>query len=169
MKIKWGIPICLFMILVFLGFFARAEIRQHLEGDEKKEVEKIIFTGGQVDIFFNEIKVISDLPIATYHAMELTPSSANWISKTIDPLVDYLKAHNEKVLIIKGHFLMEEKHLQLGGYKNIGEARAGVLKQELISKGISAPRILIETTQSNTQTLKQILEFECLNDATIIP
>ena len=157
------------MVLLILGFFARAEIQHHFVGEESNFEGKTIFTGGEVDIFFNENKVIHSLPIPTYYAMEVAPFEDDWNGKTITPLVDYLKKNNEKVLKITGHFLSEESNVQLGGYENIGEARAGVLKQKLINAGIAAPRILIEFSRINTQTLKQIFNFECYNDSTIIP
>jgi len=169
MKIKWGIPIILMMTLLVLGFFARAEIEKGWLSEKLGEEEKMISTVSKVSIFFNEKEVITNLPVPSYYANSIMPVENNWQEKTINPLVSYLMANNEKVLKITGHFLEEESEIQFGGYNNIGEARAGVIKQSLVAAGISAPRILIYFAKDNTETLKQIFNFECLNDSTIIP
>ena len=169
MKIKWGIPICLLLILLILGFFARAEIQQHFSGSKIELEEKTIFTGGQVDVYFDENRVIHSLPISAYSKMAIIPDDVDWQKQTLDPIVEFMKLNNEKVLKITGYFLTDESEVQLGGYENLGMARAGLLKQELIAAGISSPRILINSSAKDTQTLKIIFSFEYSNDSLKIP
>ncbi len=169
MKLKWGIPICLLMVLLILGFFARAEIQSHFIGVQPNFLEKTIFTNSAVDVYFNESKIIEALPVPAYTQMQIAPENRDWKFQTLPPLVDYLKFNNEKVLKITGHFLSSEGDVHLGGYVDLGEARAGFLKQELIAAGIAAPRILITSSKDTSKKLKQVLTFECFNDSKLIP
>jgi len=165
MKIAAGIG----LVILFFVFFAQASITAHFSNSSDTISAVPLSPSIQKDVWFNESPVLKNIVIPSFSTQSLAPTSEDWKSTTVDPLVQYLKLHNEKVLEITGYFLAVEKGVAIGGFKNMGAARAGFIASEMMAAGISAPRIILRSSMIEEEKLSTALKFEFFNDGEYIP
>ena len=165
MRIAAGIG----LVILFFVFFAQASIRSHVDTEPADAGTMFINSTSNTAILFHEEIVLENITIPAYEINRLAPGSGNWNSKTIEPIVNYLKDNNEKVLLISGGYLEAEKENSIGGFKSMGEARAGFIATQLVKNGISNPRIILRDRIIKSETLNTPLRFEFFNDGENIP
>jgi len=165
MKIAAGIG----LVILFFVIIARASITSHFYPSPETILTVALSPSDRLDIYFDQTVALKNIAIPSFDAHSLRPTSPNWKSTTTDPIIQYLKSHNEKVLQITGYFLNTERDIIIGGSDSMGAARAGFIASELMKQGISAPRIVIKEAFSNSETLSTALKFEFFNDGENIP
>ncbi len=170
MKTSGKVGIAILFALSLLGFLARAEIADalHTKNDENSN-QNIILSNSVTSIAFNDVNEIPDIAIPAYYMGSVAPINKRSDLKFIEAISTYLKLHNEKVLKITGAYVPNESEIKIGGYENIGLARAAYISNELIKTGIAVPRLLISSQLINDQNKPIALSFELFNDSENIP
>lgn len=169
MKTARHLSIILAIALLLLGIFARAEILQVFSDSKDVKQVKLLFKPTIEKLSYDGAVVIDALQLPAFELGSISPSGSKWEEKKLMQLSEYLKLHNEKVVQIDGAYVQDEQSIQIGGYANFGHARAGVLKNILISNGVSSQRILTKGFLTSDPEDTKPFKFLLMNDSPQIP
>ena len=78
----------------------------------------------------------------------------------LDKIAIYLKANPTKNLTITGLYRKSEAGQSSGIYENLGIARANIIRDFLVQRGIKVERISLDHAATETETLKPSLKFD---------
>lgn len=97
----------------------------------------------------------------SYAKNQLQPVQGELVATGLDSLSNYLKTHNEKMLLLCGSFQPAEQSTQVAQFASLGRARAFWLSQEMTARGISRSRFVFRDSLL-TNSLPNFAELQII-------
>jgi len=78
-----------------------------------------------------------------YPKNQISPLSFDVLEAGLDSLSEYLKLHNEKMLLLKGSYTPDEQQSKVGQFTSLGVGRAYWMSEWMVDLGISRSRFIL--------------------------